>query len=315
MSSQSIVKSGQQDIVRQGAFDLTPHSLNEAFQLAEIMAKSDLVPQGFKGRPADILIAVQYGAELGLPPLQALSGIAVINGRACIWGDAALGVVQKSGLMENVKEMTFEEIEAAGKAVFWAKRKGISEPIIREFSIEDAKKAGLINKKGPWTDYRARMLQMRARGSGLRDGFADALKGLAIREEIEDIPATEAPRVLAMPRRLSERSTEQIEAPPKQEQCDGYIQPDSTKENIPPDENPSKPVVISDPQRKRLFAIAKTANYTEDQVKQLLSVCGYQHSADIQKRHYQTICEFIEGTPVDMLSANAGQLAKWCKEN
>jgi len=205
--SQALTKPGQKDIVREGSFDLTPHSLAEAFQLAEMMSKSSLVPESFRGKTGDILIAVQLGSEIGLKPMQALSGICVINGRPTVWGDAALAVVLNSGLMENYKEMTNEEIEAAGKAVFWAKRVGLPEPIIREFSIEDAKKARLWNndKKPIWKDYPFRMLQMRARSWALRDGFADALKGMAIREEVEDIPTTEAPPVLAMPRRMSER--------------------------------------------------------------------------------------------------------------
>lgn len=210
MMATQLMKAGQQDIVREGYFDLSPRSLGEAIQLAELMAKSELIPPQFRNKPGDVLIAVQYGAELGLKPLQAMQGITVINGRPTIWGDAALGIVLQSGMLENYKEMTFEEIEKAGKAVFWGKRKGLAEPIIREFSLEDAKKAGLLGKKGPWTDYRPRMMQMRARAFGLRDGWADVLKGLSMREEIDDIPPTDAPAVLAMPRRMSER---QIEAP------------------------------------------------------------------------------------------------------
>ena len=207
MANQSLVKPGQKDIVRTGSFDLTPHSLQEAFTLAEMMSKSALVPESFRGKVGDILIAVQLGSEIGLKPMQALRGICVINGRPTVWGDAALAVVLNSGLMENYKEMTNEEIEAAGKAVFWAKRVGLPEPIVREFSIEDAKKARLWgNEKKPiWKDYPWRMLQMRARSWALRDGFADALKGMSIREEVEDIPITEAPPALAMPRRMSER--------------------------------------------------------------------------------------------------------------
>jgi len=214
VENQAIVKAGQKDIVREGAFDLTPRSLSEAMQLADMMSKSELVPANFRNKPADVLIAVQYGAELGLAPLQSLSSIAVINGRATIWGDGLLGLVLNSGLMENYKEMTADEIEAAGKAVFWAKRKGTPEPIVREFSIDDAKKAGLWNnaKKPIWQQYPFRMLQMRARSWALRDGFADALKGMSIREEVDDYVPTEAPPALAMPRRMSERK--QIEEPP-----------------------------------------------------------------------------------------------------
>ena len=212
MSTQLTVR-GQTDIVRDGAFDLTPHSLGEALTLADQMSKSDLVPQGFKNKPADILIAVQYGMEIGLKPLQALSSIAVINGRACVWGDGLLSLVLDSGLMTNYKEMTFEEIEEAGKAVFWCTRKGQPEPIQREFSVKDAMKAGLWNGKDTWKKYPFRMLQMRARAFALRDGFSDVLKGLSVREEIEDITITEAPKVLAMPRRLSEKQIEPRKEP------------------------------------------------------------------------------------------------------
>jgi hypothetical protein len=58
--------------------------------------------------------------------------------------------------------------------------------VVRTFSEADAKKAGLWGKSGPWAQYPARMLQMRARGWALRDAFPDALKGLGIREEVQD---------------------------------------------------------------------------------------------------------------------------------
>ena len=59
--------------------------------------------------------------------------------------------------------------------------------------LDDAKRAGLLGKKGPWTEYPQRMLQMRARSWALRDGFADVLKGLSVREEAQDIPETIEP--------------------------------------------------------------------------------------------------------------------------
>jgi hypothetical protein len=67
------------------------------------------------------------------------------------------------------------------------KRKG-HEPHRVEFSIEDAKRAGLLGKSGPWQQYTARMLTLRARAFALRDKFADVLKGLSMAEEAMDIP-------------------------------------------------------------------------------------------------------------------------------
>lgn len=168
-------------------FSLMPNSLGEAMELARMIAGSDMAPKDYAGKPANVLIAIQMGADVGLKPMQALQNIAVINGRPSIWGDAALGLVQASGEMERFHE-TMEGEGQNRVAICIAKRKGFPDEIRRTFSWADAKKADLIGKKGPWTTYESRMMQMRARGWVLRDGFADILVGLNIVEEAMDIP-------------------------------------------------------------------------------------------------------------------------------
>jgi hypothetical protein len=54
------------------------------------------------------------------------------------------------------------------------------------FTLDMAKKAGLLAKGGVWNQYPERMLKLRARGFCLRDAFPDALKGIKSREEVED---------------------------------------------------------------------------------------------------------------------------------
>src|SRR5438094_2447904 len=76
------------------SFSLSPSSLEEAMKLAELMAKSDLVPKDYQNKPGNVLIAVQMGAEVGLAPMQAIQSICVINGRPTLWGDGLLAVVQ-----------------------------------------------------------------------------------------------------------------------------------------------------------------------------------------------------------------------------
>jgi hypothetical protein len=83
-------------------------------------------------------------------------------------------------------ESIHEEV-VNGVATCTVVRKGMP-PVVRKFSIDDAKKAGLWGKAGPWTQYPDRMLQMRPRGFACRDAFPDALRGLISREEAEDIP-------------------------------------------------------------------------------------------------------------------------------
>ena len=178
-----------------GTFSLQPNSLQEAMQLAELMANSQMVPKDFQGMPGNVLVAVQMGAEIGLPPMQAIQNIAVINGRPALWGDAVKAVILGSHLCEKFEE-TFDEQAMVATAV--VKRKGHNE-VIATFSQVDAVKAGLWTKAGPWTQYPKRMLQMRARGFAARDVFADVLKGLSVAEEQLDIAEKDVTPIYSAP--------------------------------------------------------------------------------------------------------------------
>lgn len=165
---------------------LAPATFGEMMGFAQMLAKSSFVPKDFIGKPENILVAIQWGMEIGLAPMQALQNIAVINGRPSLWGDAALAVVQNHPAYEWHKEYTEGEGDAMA-GVFQIKRRG-SEVHTTRFDVADAKRAHLWGKQGPWTQYPNRMLCLRARGFGLRDKFADALKGLITAEEARDYP-------------------------------------------------------------------------------------------------------------------------------
>jgi hypothetical protein len=166
---------------------LEPTTLQEAMRFSDILAGSTMVPRDFQGKPGNVLVAIQWGREVGLGPLQALQNIAIINGRPSIWGDAAIALVRGHPDCQSVQE----GVEGEGEArQGWCEvtRRG-EQPQRRTFSVGDAKRAGLWGKSGPWTQYPDRMLQLRARGFAIRDVFPDALRGVMTREEAEDMPA------------------------------------------------------------------------------------------------------------------------------
>ena len=163
-------------------FDLSPQTFEQAMKFSQMLAESDLVPKDFRGKPGNCLIAMQWGSELGLKPLQALSNIAVVNGRAALWGDAVIALVRSSPLCEYVQES-----DDGHTATCRAKRRGEPEQVVT-FSMDDAKQAGLTGKQGPWSQYPKRMRQMRARAFALRDVFPDVLRGMPVAEEVQDMP-------------------------------------------------------------------------------------------------------------------------------
>lgn len=167
-------------------FGYAPQTFEQAYKLAEMIARSGLAPADFKGNPDNTFIAMQMGAELGISPMAAIQNIAVINGRPTLWGDSLLAVVMNHPAYEFHEE--FIEGDGDGRvAVFRIQRKSHKLHEVR-FSVTDAKKAKLWDKPGPWQQYPERMLKMRARGWALRDKFADALRGMITREEAEDYP-------------------------------------------------------------------------------------------------------------------------------
>ena len=153
--------------------------------VAEKLANSSLVPKGMQGKPADIIIAMECGLQLGIPMIQAIQDIAVINGKPVMWGDGLLAVVQGNRDYEWIKESFNGSSGDNLAAICIIKRRGHEERRV-EFSVGDAKKASLWGKSGPWSSYPKRMMQMRARGFCIRDLFSDALRGIKTEEEVMD---------------------------------------------------------------------------------------------------------------------------------
>jgi hypothetical protein len=182
---------------------LVPDSLDSAYRLAKALAAAgDMVPTAFRGNPEATLAAILRGMEVGLAPMQALSSIAVISGRAAIWGDALPALMQRAGHHVDV------EFEGSGDtlvAVATLTRGDTGRQIVRRFGIADAKRAGLFGKPGPWQQYPQRMIAHRARSWAIRDGAADALMGLQIAEEVQDDSRDRAPDVMPKPKAVPPR--------------------------------------------------------------------------------------------------------------
>lgn len=180
-------------------FMMEPKSLQEAMQLADMLAHSTLVPRSYQNKPGDVLVACQWGSEIGLKPLQALQNIAVINNVPAVWGDALVALVRGSGLCEYIKQDWDVNTKTATCTV---KRKGEPEEK-RTFSEEDARLAGHLGKD-TYKKNLQRMLSIRARAFALRDVFADVLKGLKVAEEVEDYPAEKDITPAAAPTQASQ---------------------------------------------------------------------------------------------------------------
>ena len=175
-------------------------SIGNAFALSELVLKAGFAPKGSTAE--SLTLAMLEGASIGLNPLQAVQGISVVNGRPALWGDALVAVVKGSPVFGGERIEAFTDNErpdnSGVRVTVW--RKGDeANAHAEQFTIADAKRAGLWGKQGPWTQYPRTMLRHRACALAYRQTFADVLKGVRYAEEERDAaetpvaPATPAP--------------------------------------------------------------------------------------------------------------------------
>jgi hypothetical protein len=155
--------------------------LEASSKLAAHYCATKMVPEHYQGKPEAGAVAIQWGAEIGMPPLQSLQNIAVINGNPALWGDALVALVKGSGQCEYLSSKYDADSQTS---LVKTKRKGEPEEW-RMYSMADATKAGLATRE-TYKRHPARMLHARARSHLLRDVYADLLRGMHIREIAEE---------------------------------------------------------------------------------------------------------------------------------
>lgn len=212
---------------------ILPTNIDEAFRFAQAVVKARLAPSSYDNDPSKVMLGVMAAMEAGLPPLYGLRQIAIINGRPVIWGDAAMALVQSRDLIDEYTEEQVGTPPDDSNLAKWPddygwkvtfRRKGQKGAYEGVFTVGMAKRAKLwLNaKKVPWMEHPDRMLKIRARAFPLRDGFADALAGLGIREEIEDMAPEESKYI-----EIDMSDAPKVEAPPMEESNDeAHIQAD-----------------------------------------------------------------------------------------
>jgi hypothetical protein len=168
--------------LRAGDHGLVLQNFPDMWAFAQCVHRAGMAPKSL-AKAEQVLVALQMGAELGLPPMQSLSNIAVVNGRPTVWGDLLVALVRRRPECEYINE-SWEGKGETRKCVCRAKRRGQPE-IVREFGYQEAKVAGFLSKD-TYKHFPDRMYQCRARSWAIRDLFADLLAGVVSTEEAQD---------------------------------------------------------------------------------------------------------------------------------
>lgn len=166
--------------------NLNPADLKGQMELAKVLGMSALLPAPLRGKPADVLVTVLYGREMGLTPMQAIQGIYVVNGRPTCGGKLLLAKVRQAGHRVKIKadnkraECTITRADDP------------DNPHTELFTIEDAERAKLTGKD-VWKQYPKNMLTWRSVANCVNVQCPEVAMGFEITELVEADAAPERP--------------------------------------------------------------------------------------------------------------------------
>jgi hypothetical protein len=184
-------------VVDQKSQALVARDQSELVRMIRMFMKGQAFPKSLDSE-AKIIAAWQLGASLNVPPIRAIQNIAFVNGVMSIWGELPKALAEATGELKQFEVLMIDEKQdviclknknlnaTPWAAVVHIQREGrnLNEYV---FTLDDADKAGLLNKKGPWQEYRSIMLARRAIAKGIKFEFPDALMGVKIAEYDLDV--------------------------------------------------------------------------------------------------------------------------------
>jgi hypothetical protein len=163
----------------------------QAFELAQRQAKalasSDLVPEQYKGKTANCLIALEISHRTGASALMVMQNLNIIHGRPAWSSQYIISAVNACGRFSPLRfRMTGE---GDGRVcVAWAKDKSGEVLEGPPASIKLAKEEGWFQKNGSkWKTMPENMLMYRAASFFGRLYAPDILMGMKSQDEISDM--------------------------------------------------------------------------------------------------------------------------------
>jgi hypothetical protein len=235
-----------------------PRDLAEAMDLGARLVKSGLLPQAIK-TPEAALAVLLTGRERGLTAMQSFRLIHVIDGKPSLASTLMIADCRRSGLAEHISlvETTND------RCVYRTKRRGDRVETTIEWSMEDAKRAGLTGKTN-WQKYPRAMLRSRCEAELSRAVYPEVCAGIYTPDELGAVidvesypvePRSEAPRV------------EPVKAPTKAAVIEAEVEP---AKEAPARTRSPRADAASDHHR-RVWNLARGRGWSSDAITEL---CG-----------------------------------------
>jgi len=266
----------------------SPQEFQTMKELGRMAVQSGFLPTTIK-TPEQAIVIMLKGRELGIPPMQAFSQIAVVNGKPTMSSELMLAMIYQRVPGANVD---FIHTDAQKCIIEACRPKG--KPARFEFNMDDAKKAGLASK-GPWISYPTAMLRARCISAMARAIFPDALAGVSYTaEELGQEPEGKTEVIVPS---VSNASTEPSCLLPVGASLEQEEKIPSSLSTPPVSEIKPVPVshsFVSEAQVRLLIIRAKESGWTDEKLKEYMKYAyGLDSKKQLNKKQFDQLLNLI----------------------
>ena len=238
---------------------------------AATLSQAALVPAAYRGKPADVLVAIGLGQAIGIPAAQSLFEIYVVNGRPSPSANLMAALVRRAG---HKLRIDGDHTRCTATLI---RADDPDAPFTATWTIEQANAAKLTGKD-TWKAYPAAMLRARAIAEVVRMGASEAVLGMEYaREEAQDMDAPVVATAVKTPGTAGLRDAVQNARPaaqpaPAQQDDDSNIE-DAVE--VHDDEPTVDGPKITQKQQRHLFQMFKAKGIAEaEQLSGIAHIIG-----------------------------------------
>jgi hypothetical protein len=159
--------------------------MEKALKFSEIMARADIIPTHYRGKPENVFIAVQSALRMNLDPMQIMQNTFVISGKLGMVTAFAISLANQSGLFDSGIRYRIDGSGENLKVTAYTNLKKGGAEISYTVTMKEARAEGWT-KNAKYQSLPELMLRYRAATLLIRTHVPEVLNGMHTACEIED---------------------------------------------------------------------------------------------------------------------------------
>lgn len=164
--------------------------MDKAYKFASILAKSDLVPSHYRGKPENAFIAVQTAYRMNIDPMLIMQNSFVYQGKLSMYSSFLIGLANRSGILKNGIRYIIEGKGQDLKVTAYAYLKDTGDKIEYTISMMEAAADGWT-RNSKYKTLPELMLRYKAAAMLVRTHLPEVQHGIHIVEDLEDAAASQ----------------------------------------------------------------------------------------------------------------------------